>query len=326
MAHLFSPLRIRGLKLENRIVMPPLASSKATERGMVTEKLLEHYHAFKGMGTIIVEHCYVQQEGRLSPNQLGICCDQQLEGLKELAGVIKNNGIRAGIQLSHAGSVARKKVTGTSPRGPSAIKVPRREGELPEELTESEIKELVISFTAAASRATAAGFDFVELHGAHGFLINQFLSPLTNQREDGYGGHLRENLNFPLQVVRSLRQEIPEEMPLFFRLGADDLIEGGLKPEDGRQIAEILMENGVDLIDLSGGLGGYLKTEKEGFFLYLADEIKPSLRVPVLVTGGIRSYDYADKIVRQEKTDLVGVGRELLKNPDWALEARKHLH
>ncbi|WP_258360352.1 NADH:flavin oxidoreductase [Moorella sulfitireducens (nom. illeg.)] len=293
-----------------------------------------------GVGLIIVEHAYISREGQAHPQQLGIYDDGLLPGLTRLAAGIHAGGAVAGIQINHAGArilenavapssiplpflprrslvTAQPQPGGTAtPGAPSASA-----GELPRELTVAEIKMLTEKFALAAIRAKKAGFDLVEIHSAHGYLLNQFLSPLTNRRRDAYGGSLENRLRFPLEIVRAVREAVGPAYPVFYRLGADDRMEGGLTLEESRRAVPMLEAAGVDAIDLSGGLGGYMQQGPEGFFLYMADAIKPVARVPVMVTGGIKTPQFADMVIRQGRADLVGIGRALLADPAWAHKA-----
>lgn len=317
---LFSSLSIKSMELSNRIVLPPLASSYATEEGSVTKRHISHYSRFKGLGLIILEHTYVHPKGKYSKGQLGLYSDDQIEGLGKLVESIKSLGSRVVLQLSHAGGV------GVEAKAPSSVNQPKREGVMPEELTREEMLEIRGAFVEATRRALLAGFDSVEIHGAHGFLLSQFLSPLTNKREDAYGGTWRDRLRFPLEVVEAVKEVLPEEVPLFYRLGAYDGIEGGLDLEESSKMARELVEKGVDLLDLSGGLGGYPQDSKEeGFFLNVSDSIKPEVDVPVLLTGGFKTPEIANQMICEGRVDLIGVGRQLLKDPDWALKAKESL-
>ena len=321
MEKLFSPLQVKNMELANRIVFPPMANNLADDDGKVTQRLFDHYAArAKQVGLIIVEHSYVNPTGRINNNQLGIHTDDCVAGLAELVEVIHKAGTKCGIQITHAGGAAKEEMIGQQTLGPSAISHPR-DGGMPREISTSEIAQLIEDFATAASRAKQAGFDMVEIHGAHGYLLNQFLSPYTNQRGDQYGGSLANRLRLPLEVLKAVREVVGPEYPVFYRLGADDGIEGGLTPEEGAKAAVILAEAGVDTLDLSGGLLGFRTKSGHGFFVYLAEKIKPLVRVPVLVTGGITTPELAESILAEGKADLVGIGRALYANPNWAVEA-----
>ena len=323
MPNLLSPLKIKNLELPNRIVMPPMANGLATKKGEMKPDLIEHYLGRPHIGLIIVEHSYVQSNGKAGENQLGIYSDELIKGLKKLVDAIHQDDNKVGIQITHAGSTAKEEIIGETPVAPSSVKHPgREEPELPRELTKLEMEDIKKSFVEAALRAKQAGFDMVEIHGAHGYFLNQFFSPLTNQREDEYGGSFANRLRYPLEIVKAVRQAVGENYPLFYRLGSDDFISGGLTVEDGVKAAPRLNQAGIDVIDLSGGLKGFEPgIKKEKGFLYLSKAIKPVTDANILVTGGIKQPEFADKIVRNEETDLVGIGRAFLKNKFWAQEA-----
>lgn len=304
--------------------MPPMALDIATEQGAITHKIIEHYrmHA-RGLGMMIVEHSYINPEGKAHPRQLGIYDDSLISGLEHLAAEIHAQGVTVGIQISHAGARALD-----FPTGPSSIQSQylTRFGDkdkksyrvLPKKLDNNSINDIVMDFARAARRAQKAGFDFVEIHGAHGYLLNQFYSPLTNIRHDDYGGTLERRLAFPIEVVKKVRRTVGKTMPIFYRLGADDRLPGGITLEDSIIAAQALEAAGVDCLDLSGGISGYLKSGPEGFFTYMGEAIKPHVKIPVIVTGGIKTGNKANEVVAKGAADFVGVGRALLKENEWA--------
>ncbi|MGA2768554.1 MAG: NADH:flavin oxidoreductase [Candidatus Bathyarchaeia archaeon] len=317
MAGLLDPLKVKDLTLKNRIVMPPMQTSRATVKGAVTDRLIGFYvRRSTALGLLIVEHSYVSAAGKLSPKQLGIYDDELIHGLKRLASRIHAVGTPVVLQITHAGGIANKKIIGAEPAGPSATRKTR-------ELTRSEIEALVEEFAMAAERATKAGFDGVELHGAHGFLLNQFFSPLLNKRGDEYGGPLENRMRFPLMVVKKVRESVRGRL-LLYRLGADDLAPNGTHVDDSAAFAVKLEQYGVDVVDVSGGLCGsepkQLRSVK-GYFIPQAYEIKKAVRTPIIGVGGITEAEYADKLVREGKVDLVAVGRALWKDPKWAEKA-----
>ncbi len=326
MPTLLDPLKVKGLILQNRIVMPPMATELATENGEVTDQLVKHYvDRCEKVGLIIVEHSYVSKEGKLSPRQLGIYDDKLIEGLARLAREIKKHGAIAAIQINHAGGKASSKITGLKPIAPSSIIVPGG-AEEPSEMTLADIERVQEAFEKAAIRAIKAGFDAVEIHGAHGFLLNQFLSPITNKRLDAYGGTLEKRMRFPLEIVERIRETIGDHL-LLYRLGADDMTPGGLTIEESKKFAVKLEKTGVDIIDVSGGLCGSRpeKLTTQGYFVPLAEKIKSVVDIPVIGVGGIKDPQFADKVVREGKVDLVAIGRAMLADPKWALKAVKKL-
>jgi 2,4-dienoyl-CoA reductase-like NADH-dependent reductase (Old Yellow Enzyme family) len=325
MPHLLSPLEFAGLRLRNRLVLPPLWLGRAGADGLVTEAHLAHYHqrAEAGCGLVIVEHCFVHPRGRHSATQLSAAGDQAVEGLARLAGAIHDGGAVACLQLAHAGSKGSAAVLGAPPVGPSAVRHPcLPEGEVPEALDRAGLEEVVQAFGQAAERARAAGFDAVEVHAAHGFLLSQFLSPLTNLRRDAWGGDLEGRSRLHREVLAEVRRTLGRGTALFIRLGADDETPGGVTIAESCRVAPWLVQAGADLIDVSGGLQGSRPEGRgPGYFVPFAAAIRQVVSVPVLVTGGITEAGLADAIVRDGQADLVGVGRPQLANPQWAREA-----
>jgi len=325
---LFDPINIRGLSLKNRLVMPPMATGMATEYGEVTDRHIKHYtaRAKGGVGLIIIEHTYVSEDGKLSRTQTGLYDDRLIPSLKRLVDAIRAEGTRVVIQLNHGGAKAPRSITGKQPSGPWNIILPNG-SEAPKPLTVPEIKTLVVRFGNAAYRALEAGFDSVELHGAHGFLLCQFLSPYTNQRNDEYGGSLTNRLRFPTEVVKEVKTKLGKNIPLFYRFGADDMIQGGLTRQEAKLAAQHLEQAGVDVIDVSGGIGGdgQKSFTEQGYFVPLAEGIKEVVKVPVIGVGNITEPEYADSIIREGKVDLVAVGRTLLSNPDFPKQAAQKL-
>ena len=328
MPGLFEPITIKGLVLKNRLIMPPMATNMATEDGEVTDRHIRHYttRARGGVGLIIIEHTYVSRDGRLSQGQLGLYDDRLVPGLKRLVEAIHAEGTKVIIQLTHGGAKAPRNVTGEQPAGPWTVMLPNA-SEVSRPLTIPDIKAIVVRFGEAAYRAMEAGFDSVELHGAHGFLLSQFLSPYTNQRNDAYGGNLAGRLTFPLEVIKEVKTRLGENTPLFYRFGADDMLEGGLTRQEGKLAAQHLERAGVDVIDVSGGIGGdgQRSFTEQGYFVPLAEGIKETVKVPVIGVGNITEPEYADSIVREQKVDLVAVGRLLLSNPEFPKQAAEKL-
>ncbi|MCL6450265.1 MAG: NADH:flavin oxidoreductase [Acetobacteraceae bacterium] len=324
MSLLFSEFRCCGLRLRNRLAMPPMATELAGPRGEVTPAHLEHYRARAeaGVGLIIVEHSFVAPEGRLSPRQLGAWDDALVPGLRELAQAIRAAGACAALQISHAGSLAQSRLTGAEPVGPSAVLHPRGK-EVPRELSEVGLAGVARAFGQAARRCREAGFDAVEVHGAHGFLLSQFLSPLTNRRSDAYGGGIDRRMRFPLEVVEEVRRAVGPDYPVFYRLGADDRLPGGLALDEAVKAAVALERAGVGLLDVSGGLGGSRpEGVGPGYFLPLAAGVRAAVKVPVLNAGGLDDPEVAEAALREGKADIIGVGRALLADPGWVARAR----
>lgn len=319
LARLFDPLNLKGVTLRNRIVMPPMQSGRATFEGAVTNRLVNFYvRRSSALGLPIVEHAYVSLSGKLSLKQLGIYDNTLISGLEKLSDSIHSVGAPAIIQITHAGGVANKKVIKGQPAGPSSTGKAR-------ELQKSELDLIIDEFMLAAQRAIKAGFDGVELHGAHGYLLNQFLSPLLNKRKDEFGGSLENRIRFPLFVAKRVRESLEGKL-LLYRLGADDLTPNGTKIEDSIFFAKRLEKLGVDVIDVSGGMCGSEPKQLrnvEGYFVPQANAIKKAVNIPVIGVGGIKNVGFADTLVRDEMVDLVAVGRALWADPKWAESALK---
>lgn len=328
MPTLFSPFTIKDVTLNNRLVLPPMANEASDEGGAVNDKHLDFYVSRAGVGMVIIEHAYVQLSGRVKTNQLGIHDDRLIPGLCRLADAIKATGAVTGIQLAHGGGKATRTATGGTVVAPSAGVVPGGE-EPAEALQPDQIAPLVAAYVAAAQRAFAAGFDFVEIHGAHGYLLSEFLSPLTNHRSDEYGGDFNRRLRLPLEIVRAVRAAIGDRALLLYRLGVSDLSSGGLTADEGCRAAKALATAGVDLLDISGGLCGSQPPDwdgkQQGYFVPLAADVRAAAGIPVVVAGGIIDPHTADRFIREEQVDLVAVGRAMRSNPRWAIEAKTAL-
>ena len=314
-------LDVKGLKLKNRMVMPPMHTGLATTEGVVTENLIEHYtKRSKALGLVIIEHSYVSLEGKLRENQVGIYENSLVPKLEKLTSSIHATGTPVVLQINHCGGRTSNEITGMQPVAPSQSEDARGLGV-------EEIDALAEAFAMAAVRAMKAGFDGVEVHGAHGFLLNQFYSPLTNKRRDKYGGSLENRMRFPLEVVERVKKKVGGRL-LLYRLGSDDLDPVGIKIEDSKKFAVKLEEAGIDIVDVSGGLCGSRPDQLKdipGYFIPQAQQIKKVISIPVIGVGGIIDPAYADKLVREERVDLVAVGRGLLNDADWAKKAIKKL-
>jgi len=328
MANLFDSLEVRGIRLRNRIVMPPIATERATPRGEVTDWHLKHYAtiAVDGPGLVIVEHTYIRRDGRMSDRQLGIYDDALVPGLARLARAIKSAGAVACMQITHAGARTTRDLIGTQPISAWTIPVPG-DAETPRALRREEIQQMTRDYAEAARRAQAAGFDAVEIHGAHGYLLGQFVSPVTNRRTDDYGGSLENRLRFPCEVIRAVREAVGPAMLVLYRFGADDLTPGGITADDAERIAPVLAEAGVDILDVSGGLGGSGRDRftEQGYFVLLAARVRRAAGIPTIGVGNVRDPEYADRVIREGLVDLIAVGRAQLADPDWAAKARRML-
>jgi len=321
MVSLLDPLKVGKHVLRNRIVMPPMLTNLASVDGTITDKLIEYYILrAKMLGILIVEASYISKGSNLSEKQLGIYDDSLVPGLCKLSEAVHRNGTPVLIQIMHSGAKTYAGSGGIQTVAPSAIDCARK-------LKVREIDTLLDHFADAAGRAMDAGFDGVEIHGAHGYLVNQFFSPLTNRRNDKYGGSLRNRMRFPLEVVERVKEKVGKKL-LLYRIGSDDLNANGTKIEDSIQLAKRLEDLGVDIIDVSGGLCGGNPTELQnilGYFIPHAQKIKKAVKVPVIGVGNIKDAKYANKLIEDEAVDLVAIGREIMKDPDWAPKAVREL-
>lgn len=316
-------IKVKNIEFKNRVVMPPMATAKADEKGHVTQEILDYYMdktKNKLFSAVIIEHSYVDKRGRAHMAQTSISNETDIEGMSKLAKLIKNNEALAILQITHAGSAAKKEVIGDIPVGPSAVLNPAREktSEMPLELTAKEIEDIRDKFIDAAVRAKKAGFDGVEVHSAHGYLLDQFLSPLSNKRKDQYGNDIYGRIKLHLDIIKGIREKVGEEFPIFIRMGAGDFREGGLSVEDSIIAAKEFVKAGVDVIDISGGMCLYSITDtRPGYFDVISKPIFDAVEVPVILTGGVKTGKDIVDILNRNVCDLVGVGRAVFANSDW---------
>ena len=327
---LFSPFSIGTLKMQNRIVMPPMATHYATTEGFVTERQIAYYveRAKGGVGYITIEHTGILQQGKASPNMLLISTDEHASSIEKLIGAVHGVGGKIIVQINHAGRQTVSAVTGSPIVGPSPIPCPTRD-EIPRELSLGEIKDIIEAFSVAAQRVKKAGADGVELHMAHGYLICSFLSPFSNQRADQYGGDIQGRARFAVEVLRSVRNRVGPDFPIICRLSGDEYVDGGLKIEETREIAKILEKEGADALHVSAcnAASVYLNHPsyyvEEGVFVHLARAIKSEVDIPVTTVGRIRTPVMADQIIRDGKADLVSMGRALIADPHVPKKAKE---
>ncbi len=265
-------------------------------------------------------------EGKASANQLGIHDDAMVDGLRKLAMAVHAEGTPVCIQVNHSGREASREVTGLEPVAPSPLPSDNSTV-VPRELETHQIHDLVRLFGEAARRARKAGFDAVEVHGAHGYLLNQFTSPLTNRRDDEYGSSFEGRIRFPLQVVTEVRKAVGSDLQVLYRLGASDGEGRGVTMGEMQTFAQRLVRAGVNIVDVSGGLIGDAPEGMtgQGYFLPLAEKIKQAVTAPVIGVGGITDPAFADQAIKLGRVDLVAVGRALLADPDWAVSAKSLL-
>ncbi len=347
MVKLFESATFRGVELKNRIVVSPMGMYSA-ENGYVTPFHLDHYGKFAmgGAGLVFVEQTSVTRKGRITNGDPGLWEDGQIDGMHRIVQAIQSQGSRAAIQINHGGrkSGQQRAFRGNgpltdrdiemgeeswTPTGPSDVAF--SDGfAVPTPLSKDGLAGIRDAFVAAARRALLAGFDVIELHMAHGYLLQSFLSPLANFRSDEYGGSLENRMRFPLEVTRAVRAAIPDSTPLFVRISAVDWIDGGWEIEDSVVFSRKLKELGVDLVDCS--TGGNLRagstnanlSRGPGYQVPFADQIRREAGIATGAVGMIRTPDFAEQILRQGKADLVFLARQMLFNPFWARHAAEH--
>lgn len=338
--HLFEPLQLRGIRLRNRITVSPMCEY-SSEGGFAAQWHLVHLgsRAVGGAALVFTEACAVSAEGRISPADLGIYRDEHIPKLREIVDFIHDHGAVAGIQLAHAGFKASTAPPweGGQPVSPSRggwervlapSSVPFKEGWIvPHALEPNEIAVVVEQFAAAARRALSAGFRVLEIHAAHGYLLHEFLSPITNRRTDAYGGSLENRSRIVREVAQAVREQMPPELPLFVRLSATDWVEDGWTLEDSAALARDLKPLGVDLVDASSG--GVVPNAKialgPGYQVPFARHIRQHAEIPTGAVGLITDARQANDIIASGSADIVLLARELLRQPYWPLLAASQL-
>lgn len=315
------PIRINQLTLRNRIVMPPMATGKA-DHGLPDDDLVSYYAArADATALIIAEHEYVSLEGMAHSTQLSMADDSVIPAYRKLTAAVQARGAAIFAQLNHAGAAARD--SGLPAVSPSGISV-REPSSVSAAMSREDIARVKERFVSAALRAKAAGFDGVEIHGAHGYLLNQFYSPLTNRRKDDYSGQtLPGRTRLHTEILRAVRDAVGSDYPLAIRFGACDYLDGGSRIEEIPEASRLFAEAGADLLDISGGLCGFTikDVSQPGWFAELSRPAKEAVQIPVLLTGGVLTADDAEQLLQEGAADLIGVGRAMLKTPDWAVQA-----
>lgn len=336
----FSPYSLGPVELRNRIVMAPMCQY-SSEDGFVSSWHGNHYlsRAAGGVGAIILEATAVEARGRISPGDLGIWSDDHVAGLSKLAWNIRDLGAAAGIQLAHAGRKAstsrpfdgfgplKPSQGGWQPVAPSPIAYAENYS-IPSELTLDDIQNIQESFLTATRRAITAGFQIIELHAAHGYLIHSFLSPLTNQREDQYGGSFENRTRFLLELAALLRAECAGDAALVVRISATDWAEGGWNLAESVNVSALLRDAGVDMMHISGGgliAGAGPDRMEPGYMVPFADEIHRKAEIPTIAVGLITRSELAERILAEDRAQLVALGRVLLRNPYWCHGAAREL-
>lgn len=340
MSYLFSPLTIGNLILKNRIVVSPMCQYSSVD-GFASDWHLVHLgtRAVGGAGLIFTEATAVSAEGRISPHDLGIWKDDHIEKLQQIVAFVHTQKSRIGIQLAHAGRKASTlppwegntqvalEDSGWETLAPSAIPYKTTERS-PVALDEAGIKKVTSDFKAAAQRAVKAGFDIIELHAAHGYLLHQFLSPLSNHREDDYGGSFENRIRLLLEVIEAVQSEMTAGMPLFVRISATDWAEGGWDIEASVKLSAILKTKGVAVMDVStGALVTCVRIPiAPGYQVPFAERIKKETGILTGAVGLITGAEQAEKLLTEGKADLIFMAREMLRNPYFALHAEKELN
>ena len=334
MSILLTPAHIGSVAIKNRIVMPPMTTRLADDEGHVTDDMIAYYMARVrgGVGLITVEMASPERAGRHRRRELGIFDDQFLPGLTRLVDEIHRGGAKASIQLGHAGGHTRRDICGEMPVAPSAIPHPvfeiTNETIVPEEMTRERIAEAVSAFARAGARAKAAGFDCVEIHAAHGYLISQFVTPFENRRTDQYGGSLDNRARFGLEVLRAVKAAVGS-MPVIYRVSVDDYFPEGIGPDEGTQIALWAAEAGADALHIAAGHYRSLPSGErmippmaypDATFLDYAADVKKRVRIPVIAVGRLGDPDRATDAVASGKADFVALGRTLIADPDWVVK------
>ena len=324
---LFEPVAIGSLSLPNRLVRSATWEGMCEDDGRPTARLARLYRDLVrgGVGLVISGYTFVRADGRQLPGKMGIHADELLPALTELTGAVHEAGGRIFCQLVHAGAQTTAKVIGQSPLAPSAVQAPNYP-EMPRELSIAEIGELATAFAEGAGRAQLAGFDGVQLHGAHGYLINQFLSPLMNRREDAYGGSLANRMRFLEEVCTAVRRQVGPDYPVAIKLTAADHLEGGFEFAEAMQVAQRLEELGIDAIEISSGTAasgregpvrqGIDRPEQEAYNALYARRLKEAVGVPIMVVGGLRSGAVLQRLLQDGEADLFSLARPLIRQPD----------
>jgi 2,4-dienoyl-CoA reductase-like NADH-dependent reductase (Old Yellow Enzyme family) len=334
---LLTPGRIGSVEIRNRIVMPPMTTRTADDEGHVTDDTIAYYMArvAGGVGLITCEMASPEKAGRHRRRELGIFDDRFLPGLTRLAAAIHGGGAKASIQLGHGGGHTRVDICGETPIAPSAIPHPvfevTNETIIPDEMSHARIAETVASFAAAADRARRAGFDCVEIHAAHGYLISQFLTPFENRRGDEYGGSLENRARFALEVLRAVKAAVTG-MPVIFRISVDDYFPEGMPYAEGRQVAIWAAEAGAYALHIAAGHYRSLPSAArmippmqypDATFLDYAADIKAQVNVPVIAVGRLGDPDTAAAALSSGKADFISLGRSLIADPDWVEKVRR---
>jgi NADPH2 dehydrogenase len=322
MSKLFTPIKLKDTEVRNRIIMAPMAQYSTGHDGIAKKWHIIHYatRAVGGVGLIIMEATAIEPRGRITDNDLGIWSDGHVAMLSRIVDNIHAHGAKAGIQLAHAGRKSRS--VSSTPVSPSPLPFETDYKE-PEELTSAEIDKIKMAFAGGARRALAAGFDLIEIHAAHGYLINEFLSPITNKRSDEYGGGEENRVRFLKETLAEVRKEWPEKRPVSVRISA---VDSGMELDDTIKILTLLKDEGVDIWHVSsGGISTKKVPAHPAYQVPYSEKIRKTLGVKTAAVGLITTPELAEEVIEKGSADMVALGRELLRNPYWPLNAASKL-
>ncbi len=325
MSRLFDTTTINGMVLKNRFIRSATWEGLARDDGSCTPELIQRMTqlAAGGVGLIISGHAYVEPRGKAGRRQLGLYDDHLIPGLTRMTEAVHQKGGRIVAQLNHAGMFADPEMTGQKPIGPSdGTGLTRHQTD---EMTDRDIQGIVRAFALSAKRAQNAGFDGIQIHAAHGYLLSQFLSPLFNKRQDRYGGDIEKRSNLLLEVLKEIRAQVGSDYPVLIKMNTQDFLDGGLELEDAIRAAKILEQNSMDAIELSGGTllsgrhsptrKGILKETDEAYFRDDALSFRKKIHIPLILVGGIRSFHVAEQIVNENVVDYVSMCRPFIREP-----------
>jgi len=321
---LLSPIRISTMEVRNRFVVPPMGTNFANPDGSVSQQLIDYWvaRAKGGYGLLMVEVTAIDPLGSAITWQLGIWDDKFIPGWKQLVDEVHKYGAKIAVQLHHAGRQTTRGVIGAQPVAPSPIPCPV-DREIPKELTTEETYELIEKFGDAARRARNAGFDAVEVHGAHGYLIAQFMSAYSNKRMDEFGGDFMSRMKFPVEIIKNIRRKVDSSYPIIFRFSGDERVPGGRTIDESRMVARVMEKAGVNALHVSTAVYGSMpwliapSTVAPGYNIYAAEEIKKVVNIPVIAVGRINDPLMAEDILEDGKADMVSLGRESIADPEF---------
>lgn len=330
---LFIPINIGSVVVPNRFVRSATQDYMAANDGSVTERQISLFEnlAQGEVGLIITGHAYVNSKGKASPYQTGVYSDQLIDGLSLITRAVHQFSSRIFLQIAHAGRQTKEKICGCVPIAPSAVYEPVFKV-TPKEMTIQDIEDVIDDFIQAGRRAKQSGFDGIQLHIAHGYLLSSFISPYTNRRKDSYGGTLSNRVRIIIKIIRGIKDQVGKEFPLIAKLNSSDLLPTGLNLDESGEIAKILEDEGIDGIEVSGGMAesgeasvwkGQRPPEDEGYFVDNALKIKNQVSFPVFGLGGIRSFSVMEKIIEEGKADLISMSRPFIREPFLVKKFRK---